>query len=218
MSLGDDILAAVKDKPGMTDREITNKIKGVNADQQPINQKARSLAAQGDLIRKQRADGLIGNYIGESGATKNACQEAVQSVRQKNHDRVALSEDEIKTVLDDKLTASGWSTTVAWGRRRGIDIDAKQGSDRLVIEVKGPGSRNAMRVNYFLSILGETLQRMSDPDARYIIALPDLPQYRGLWERLPTLAKEKTGISLLLVSSKGDIEWLNQTGADPFTC
>ena len=218
MSLGDEILAAVKDKPGMTDREITNKIRGVNADQQPINQKARSLAAQGDLIRKQRADGLIGNYIGKSVATKNARQEAVQFVRQKNHDKVALSEDEIKTVLDDKLKTSGWSTTVAWGRRRGIDIDAKQGSDRLVIEVKGPGSRNAMRVNYFLSILGETLQRMSDPDARYIIALPDLPQYRGLWERLPTLAKEKTGISLLLVSSKGDIEWLNQRGADPFKC
>ena len=219
MSLGDEIMAAVQDKPGMTDREITNKIRGTNFTQQPINQRAKILAAQGRLIRKQRAaDGLIGNYIGNSVAVNTASQKIAQSVRQKNHDKEALSEEEIKALLNDRLKEAGWSTSVAWGKKHGIDIDARKGAERLIVEVKGPGSKNPMRVNYFLSIIGEILQRMDDADARYFIALPDLPQYRGLWERLPTLAKEKTGISLLLVSSKGDIEWLNQTGADPFTC
>lgn len=217
MSLKDEILEAVRAKPGMTDRDLTNKLRGgTTALQQPINQAAHSLESQGLLIRKERHDLKIGNYIGDADAVKNGHQEAKASMKKNNHDKVALSEDEIKTVLDEKLKSSGWSTSVAWGRRRGIDIDAKQRSDRLIIEVKGPGSRNAMRVNYFLAILGETLQRMNDTNARYMIALPDLAQYRGLWERLPSLAKEKTGISLLLVSPKGDIEWLNQKGADPF--
>lgn len=63
-----------------------------------------------------------------------------------------------------------------------------------------------MRVNYFLAKLGETLQRMSDPNAKYSIALPDMPQYRNLWNRLPRLAKERTGISVLFVNEKKEIE------------
>jgi len=65
-----------------------------------------------------------------------------------------------------------------------------------------------MRVNYFIGILGETLQRMDDAKAKYSIALPDLKQYRGLWERLPEIAKKRTQISLLLVSGKGEIQEL----------
>jgi hypothetical protein len=63
-----------------------------------------------------------------------------------------------------------------------------------------------MRVNFFLGVLGELLQRMKDPQARYSIAMPDLPQYRGLWERLPTLAKERTRISALFVTAAGDVK------------
>jgi hypothetical protein len=63
-----------------------------------------------------------------------------------------------------------------------------------------------MRVNYFLGVLGELLQRMSDPEAKYSIALPDLPQFRRLWERLPELAKRRTTISALFVSGSGDVE------------
>jgi hypothetical protein len=45
-----------------------------------------------------------------------------------------------------------------------------------------------MRVNYFLGALGEILQRMEDPTAKYSIALPDLQQFRNLWKKLPSLA------------------------------
>jgi len=124
----------------------------------------------------------------------------------KNHDVEALSEDEIKQVLVDWLRDDGWETTVAWGKTRGIDVEATRGTERWVIEVKGPGSRQPMRVNYFIGILGETLQRMDDPNARYSIALPDLPQYRGLWARLPELAKSRTMISIMFVTMDGSIE------------
>ena len=66
-----------------------------------------------------------------------------------------------------------------------------------------------MRVNYFLAILGETLQRMSNEDSAYSIALPDMPQYRRLWDRLPTLAKRRTDISIILVSHNGRVIHLN---------
>jgi len=125
-----------------------------------------------------------------------------------NHDLEALSEDEIKEVLKKWLEERGWNTKIAWGSSPGIDIEAVMPGKRWVIEVKGPGSRPQMRVNYFLAILGETLQRMDDPSARYSIALPDLPQYRRLWERLPDLAKSKTGISILFVAQDGKIDFL----------
>jgi hypothetical protein len=62
-----------------------------------------------------------------------------------------------------------------------------------------------MRVNYFLAILCETLQRMADSDAKYSIALPDIAQFRGLWSRLPELAKSRTTITALFVSPEGEV-------------
>jgi hypothetical protein len=192
--------------PGLTDREITNRIRGRSSPQQPVNQAARNLASRGCLVRKKRDDGLIGNYPG--GAEYSTT--SPKSGQTRNHDLEALSEDEIKQVLERWLNGKNWSTRIAWGKTQGIDIDAKNEKSRWIIEVKGPGSRQPMRVNYFLGILGETLQRMDDAKARYSIALPDLKQYRGLWERLPALAKKRTGISIIFVSNDGDIEILEQ--------
>ena len=81
------------------------------------------------------------------------------------------SEDKVKRSLKAWLEASGWEVSVIWGRAHGIDLEAKRNGQRWIIEAKGCGSRNPMRVNYFLGILGELLQRMDDPDVRYSIAL-----------------------------------------------
>lgn len=118
----------------------------------------------------------------------------------------ALSENAIKSALDRWLRSQGWNTSIAWGGSQGIDIDARREKDRWIIEVKGRGSRPQMRVNYFLSLLGETLQRMSDSEAKYSIGLADLPQMRRLWERLPTLAKARVQISALFVDENGNVE------------
>jgi hypothetical protein len=117
-----------------------------------------------------------------------------------------LSEDDVKRSLQTWLEASGWKASIIWGRGRGIDAEATKDGKRWIIEAKGCGSLNAMRVNYFLSILGELLQRMNDPDTHYSIALPDMKQFRGLWHRLPNLAKSRTQISALFVSTGGRVE------------
>ena len=189
---------------------------------QSVNATCRSLQKQGALVRSQsacprcRADKIVNrlrkdDYSASIVPALSESKEAavnpavVENEVPRNHDVEALSEDEIKKVLEDWLVSRGWRTKVAWARTPGIDIEATKGERRWVIEAKGPGSRPPMRVNYFLSILGETLQRMNDPDAHYSIALPDLPQYRGLWDRLPDLAKSRTRISILFVSLDGQV-------------
>jgi hypothetical protein len=117
-----------------------------------------------------------------------------------------LSEDSVKTLLCAHLKREGWMTTVAMAAAHGIDVDARRDTERWIIEVKGCGSLNAMRVNYFLSVLGETLQRMDDHSAKYSIAFPDIEQFRRLWERLPELAKRRTSISCLFVRDDGQVE------------
>ncbi|MGA2762960.1 MAG: hypothetical protein ABSG17_06315 [Spirochaetia bacterium] len=115
----------------------------------------------------------------------------------------AFTEDQVKKLLVRWLTKNGHEAQVAYGNKHGVDIEARKGRGRWLIEAKGIGSRPAMRVNYFLSAIGEILQRMDDREAKYSVAFPDDDQFRGLWERLPALAKERMKLSALFVDSKG---------------
>jgi hypothetical protein len=197
----------VASSPGLTDREITDRLVGRAAGQQSVNQAARSLEAAGSLVRRQRSDGKIGNYsLGTH--PPDTWVTVVASADMPD----GLSEDDVKGAVETWLRASGWVTKVKWGHDRGIDIDAQKGTARWIIEAKGCGSRDQMRVNYFLGLLGALLQRMDDPIAKYSIALPDMRQYRGLWARLPALAKSRTKITALFVSAAGQVEEVG-TGA-----
>lgn len=112
----------------------------------------------------------------------------------------------MKRKLQAWLELNGWEVDVAWRKSRGVDLDAQRESARWFIEAKGCGSRDAMRTNYFLCTLGELLQRMKEEDARYSVALPDMRQFRRLWEGLPALAKSRTRITALFVKASGEIE------------
>lgn len=56
------LLAAVANVPGRTDRELTDCLLSRNDAPSRVNQEAHLLENRGDLIRRKRADGLIGNY------------------------------------------------------------------------------------------------------------------------------------------------------------
>lgn len=184
--------------PGQTDTQLSGKL---NVLHQEINHACRELVKDG-LFTRDRSLGSIWNIPLIN--TVPDVQSAVSIA-----DAAGLSEEYIKEILDAWLQNQGWITTVAWGKAHGIDILAEKDGHKWIIEVKGCGSRNAMRVNYFLAILGETLQRMDDPKARYGIALPDMRQYRNLWSKLPQLAKERTGIEAIFVAENGDIAFEN---------
>ena len=196
------ILTYLTDQPGSTDSEITDHLEGKSeppAPQQAVNQACRQLEETGVLERCKRDDGKLGNYLTGKPDAAHRTRRIQNSGIAPDKGRNKLQEDEVKKCLEAWLHDQGWQTKIDWGRTRGVDITATKRRKRWLIEVKGCGSGSAMRVNYFIGVLGEVLQRMDDPEARYSIAIPDMAQFRGLWERLPALAKKRTGISALFV-------------------
>ena len=175
----------------------------MNQSPQPVNGICRRLAEKKLILRRDRQDGILGNYLANDATSEPPTQlpepEDQQSLEQ--------SEDQIKHMLKDHLTSKGWIIRgIAWGKKPGIDIEAEREGQRWLIEVKGIGARPQMRANYFLGVLGELLCRMNDPDAKYSIAVPDVPQFRNLWRRFPAEAKSRTRITTLFVGESGVLE------------
>jgi hypothetical protein len=112
---------------------------------------------------------------------------------------IDLSEDIVKAAVKSALERDGWTTDVRFGRLHGIDINATRGNERIILEAKGEGSLDAMRVNYFLGALGELLQRMDSPSARYGLALPAHRQFTRLIARLPDWVCQRLGLCFYLV-------------------
>ena len=115
-----------------------------------------------------------------------------------------LTEDEVKAAVGDQLQAQGYRVKVALGHERGIDIDAHKHGDHLLIEAKGEVSLQPQQANYFIGALGELVQKMAYPDARYGLALPDSPQYRRLVGKLPAHARKCLHLVVFFVSRNGD--------------
>jgi len=112
---------------------------------------------------------------------------------------VGLSEDQVKKAVTAALQGQGWRVNTRWGQEHGVDIEAHRGDERLVLEAKGEGSLNPMRVNYFLGALGELLQRMDSPNASYGLALPAHRQFVGLITRLPAWIRTHLKLRFFLV-------------------
>lgn len=197
------ILALLSHHPrGLSDREIGEYLFGNDHHHQHINQTCNKLAQKQQIVRDDSFRPTRNILIGSASRNENFSIRHSERTAS-SHD---LSEDALKQHLHTWLAGQNWETTIAWGKTHGIDIEARKGPHRWLIEVKGIGSLSAMRVNYFLAILGEILQRMNDDSAKYSIALPKTPQFIGLWNRFPDLAKQRTGISALFVDSAGNVE------------
>lgn len=181
-----------------TDRELANIILGKDKHQSPINTACHNLQKK-EIIDRD------GNPITNRLTGKELPASDFSPIKQ---EREGLSEDETKAIIKKDLENRGWNVISAPGKQHGIDINAQNGNQRWFIEVKGCGSLNAMRVNYFLSVLGEILQRMDDPAAKYSIAFPDMEQYRKLWAKLPLLAKERTKIGIIFVKDESTIDYI----------
>jgi hypothetical protein len=148
---------------------------------------------------------MLKNRAAEESMSKRGILEVGDPEIRTNQDSW-LSKDEVKEHVKNWLERLGWRVEVAFGKGRGTDIVAVSGDEHWLIEAKGGGSRQPMRVNYFLNVLGEILQRMEDPAPRYSIALPNMRQFRRLWSRLPPLAKRRLGIGALFVDKSGNVE------------
>ena len=172
---------------------------------QAVNQAARRLEAQGRLRRFTGPDEKTINALPDSPAQQPS-EPTPPSVVLGGSDHSRITEDEVKEAVRAHLTARGFEVAVAWGRVRGIDIDARHPDGRrYLIEAKAEVGKNGpQQVDYFVGMLGELVQPMDDVQASYGIALPGNRQYRGLVNRLPALAKEWLGLAVFWVSRERD--------------
>jgi hypothetical protein len=107
-TLKEEILDLVFKRSGLTDREITDRLRGRNSAQQPINQSCRQLEASGAIKRSRRHDGLIGNYpSGRKLLNRKPLSTTTKDIQPRRTEKEGLSEDAIKTSL-----GLGWSSRV----------------------------------------------------------------------------------------------------------
>jgi lipase chaperone LimK len=109
-----------------------------------------------------------------------------------------ISEDEVKIAVAQALKTAGWKINkLAMGHGHGVDIEAVHDQfGTLLIEAKGEGSLNPMRVNNFLTVLGELIQKADSPNKAYGIALPAHQQYVKLITKLPLLQKQQLKLQI----------------------
>lgn len=173
---------------------------------QAVNQTCRSLERLGRIRRVQSVGAPIRNVVVDAPAL-DAEAHVVPTTS-----AGLLTEDEVKAAVKEDLVGCGYDVEVAWGRARGVDIIARRDDGRLLLEAKGEAANPPQQVNYFLGAIGELVQRLDDPDARYGLALPDHRQYRGLVTRLPRLAWERLRLVVVFVRRLDDgfeVEWID---------
>lgn len=172
---------------------------------QAVNQTCRSLERLGRIRRLQTVGAPIRNVLVE-GPAQDVAASVVPTMRTS-----LLTEDEVKAAVKEDLVARGYDVEVAWGRAPGVDIVARRHDGRILLEAKGEAANPPQQVNYFLGAIGELVQRLDDPDARYGLALPDHRQYRGLVTRLPRLAWTRLHLVVLFVrrvDGAFEVEWV----------
>jgi hypothetical protein len=153
------------------------------------------------ICRALQKTGYVRRYRGSEGLTLSAVVDAAHGVPL----TTVMPEDLVKTAVAKHLEALGYKVKLIMGKAPGIDIDARRVDERLVLEAKGEAALNAQQVNYVLGALGELLQRMDDPAARYGLALPDNAQYRKLISGLPTLMRERLKFVAFFVGIDGNV-------------
>ena len=201
-TLKEQIIAELKKENGRSDRDLTDKILGADKTQNSVYAACRELNAQG-IIR--RTPPPVMNYLNDRYLRVTMPVQQEPKITTDKPLTTGLDEESIKIILNDHLKADGWQVKVSSGKDYGADIVANRGLEKWIIEIKGCGSNYAMRANYFHSIIGEILLRMDDTKAKYSIALPDMQQFRNLWQRFPRLAKDRTQINAIFISSDGAV-------------
>jgi len=194
-SIADRILTELRHGKALDDDTLASRLTIVR---QSVNLTARRLEGEGVVRRYVGADGKIVNDLNLDALNNEKVLPAAGARSD------LLGEDEVKTALKAYLEAGGYHVEVAWGRTRGIDIDATKPGSRLIIEAKGQVALQPQQVNYFLGALGELVQRMGDAEADYGLALPDDRQYIGLVDRLPALARERLRLRVWFVGRDGN--------------
>lgn len=85
-------------------------------------------------------------------------------------------------------------------------VAARQGSPTFVVEVEGDTSKQREQAMY--SALGQLLlsMRSPEPNTRYVLAVPDAPEWVRQAAKIPTHVKRVLGLSVAFVSQTS-VRW-----------
>src|SRR5205823_2505968 len=100
------ILGLVQTEPGLSDREITDRLFLSGSPLHAVNSRCRLLERKGFILRSQRHDGRIGNYPPHVAPPVLLPTPIVPDD--------TLTEDALKRALDAYLRTNGWMPTIAW--------------------------------------------------------------------------------------------------------
>lgn len=185
---------------GLKDRELADQLLGLGKHPSSVQQACTGLAKAGVLERRGTPRGLE-NHLLEPGMTA-----LVQKAAPVTMPLLKQTEDEVNEALRAWLLTQGWTIeSFCPGNQRGIDVVARRGEERWLIEVKGSGKTPQVEQNYMYGNLGQLLFKMTDAQAKYSVAFPDMPKFTRMWGRLPQVARERTKITALFVSVVGEV-------------
>jgi hypothetical protein len=115
-----------------------------------------------------------------------------------------VTEDEVKIAMKNHLEHHDYEVAVIFGQADGIDIEATKENERLLVEARGEAASPQAQTDLFLSGLGAIVQWMTDPEARYGLALPDNKIYRELVQKLPSVSRSRLNLTVFYVTRAGD--------------
>jgi hypothetical protein len=138
------------------------------------------------------------------------------------HDAEWFWEGNVQSAVVRILAADGWDiirVAATASREHGIDVEAKKGGQRLLVEVKGyPGATYSRGPNagepkphgvgaqartYFGNgLLAGLTMRGDHPDARIVVAFPSMETFRNLSRRVIVPLRD-AGVEIWLVDDNG---------------
>ena len=114
-TLPEQIIELLKEHPGLTDREMTNALKGTEVGQQHVNQTCRTLESRGRVYGRPRRDNLTGNYLSN---TEPETTEA-HDLNALEEPQDALGEDALKRSLHELAGLAGMGSESQMGQPSG---------------------------------------------------------------------------------------------------
>ena len=115
-----------------------------------------------------------------------------------------MTESDVVASVANWLKANGWTVLRAKHRGPGIDIEARKDGHRWLIEAKGDAKNDKANQDLnFYGALGQIVAYRSDANAKYSVALPDLPHYRNRWAKLPRAARSAVDTCIFVTGIQG---------------
>lgn len=114
----------------------------------------------------------------------------------------AISEELVKDLVYRELRKEPYSVKKNPPGRKGPDIEGSGAKGTVIVEAKGEPTRPQEFHNYFWTVLGQILLRMSHQDARYIVALPIHEKFVRLVRQVPAGVRRKLNLEFWLIGTQ----------------